>query len=210
MTIGRRSATGSMSRGFTLLELLVALLLTAVAVAIAGSALRTAQIARERVVSHRDRAEKDARVREMLTDMLRHAPSAELFDEPLMQVRRNDAGNARLVFLSQGVRQPFGTGHSWRVEVWSSDSTLSVSATPIGVALGETPLLTTLASSSKLRVEFLDRVGMSAASWRDDWPVEQSRPAMIALHFGSDTNRAPLMVSLDPFAMRTVAMGAQP
>lgn len=198
------------ARGFTLLELLLALLLTAVAVAIAGSALRTAQIARERVSAHRDRGEKEARVREMLTDMLRHAPAAELFDEPLMQLRRNDAGDDRLVFLSQGVRQPFGAGHSWRVEVWTHDSTLSVSATPVGVASGEMPLLTTIASDSKLRVEFLDRAGVAASTWREDWPVEQTRPAMIALHFGSGSTRPPLIVSLDPFALRSVAMRTQP
>ena len=40
--------------GFTLLELLLALMLTSVAVAIAGSALRTAIVARERVAAHRD------------------------------------------------------------------------------------------------------------------------------------------------------------
>jgi prepilin-type N-terminal cleavage/methylation domain-containing protein len=61
-------------RGFTLLELLLAIMLTAVAVAIAGSALRTATTAGERVDAHRATQEHDARLRSTLTDMLGISP----------------------------------------------------------------------------------------------------------------------------------------
>ena len=107
--------------GFTLLEVLLALLLTAVAVAIASLALRTAVTARDRVAEHRETLERESRLRAMLTDMLRHAPSAGSVDEPLLRVWRTPTGGAQLVFLSTGVRVPFGTGPTWRVtltQIW--------------------------------------------------------------------------------------------
>ena len=58
------------SQGFTLLEVILALTLTAVSVSIAGSALRTATVARDRVADHRDTLEREARMRSMLTDLL--------------------------------------------------------------------------------------------------------------------------------------------
>ncbi len=107
--------------GFTLLELLLAMLLTAVAVTLAASTLRTASIAKERVTVHRTTLERESRLRAVLTDMLRHAPAAELVEEPLMRLDTPAPNDSRLVFLSKGVRAPFGTGPTWRVSLSATD-----------------------------------------------------------------------------------------
>ncbi len=188
--------------GFTLLEVLLAIMLTAVAVAIAGSALRTATVARERIAYHRDTLEREARLRAMLTDMLRHTPSAESVEEPLLRVLRTARNEPQLVFLSQGVRAPYGTGPAWRVTLHVTDSGLVLDARPIG-ATHETRVLHTVVSTVRtLSVQLLERGGgLTRPQWRSDWPLVQSRPAMIALGFGDAATHPPLVVALDPLAM---------
>lgn len=187
--------------GFTLLELLIALVLTAVAVTIASLALRTAVTARDRVAEHRDTLERESRLRAMLTDMLRHAPSAASVDEPLLRVWRTPAGGVQLVFLSKGVRAPFGTGPTWRVTLTESGEGLALDATPISVDGDVTALHTLVPGIRALSVRLLEQAGgITSARWRDDWPLERARPAMIALGFGSDRTQPPLVVALDPLA----------
>ncbi len=192
-------------RGFTLLEVMLAIVLTSIAVLIAGSALRTASDTSERVQAHRDALERDARARAMLTDMLRHAPRAEQVDEPLLTLARDRNGDAALTFLSQGVRAPFGTGSSWRVTLSSTQGHVLLEATPIGLASGSAALRSTLTDAEGLQVQFLQPAsGTDAPTWRDDWPLTRTRPAMIALRFGHDGAAPPLVVALDPL----VATGA--
>ena len=188
--------------GFTLLELLMAMLLTAVAVTLAASTLRTASIAKERVTVHRTTLERESRLRAVLTDMLRHAPSAELVEEPLMRLETPALGDSRLIFLSKGVRAPFGTGPTWRVSLSATDSGLTLDAEPIGAAQDQTRLHTVVPSVTGLDVQLLERATTtSRGAWRADWPLAQARPAMIALRFREERASAPLVVSLDPLAL---------
>jgi general secretion pathway protein J len=196
--------------GFTLLELLIALVLTAVAVTIAGSALRTASIAGARVEEHRDTLEQDARLRATLTDMLRHAPASESVDEPLLQIAQDAAGRARLTFLSKGVRPPYGTGDIWRVTVFVSSAGLVLDALPVGASVDATALHSVHPGVTTLSVRVLEQVpaqtgSIVTAGWRSDWPLNTSRPAMIAFDFGQSAN-PPLVVALDPL----VTVAARP
>ena len=187
--------------GFTLLEVLLAILLTAVAVATASLALRTAVIARDRVSEHRDTLERESRLRVMLTDMLRHAPSASAVDEPLLRVSRDANGGVQLVFLSKGVRAPFGTGPTWRVTLTETGAGLALDATPIGVGADETALHTVVSGIEALTVQLLEQAGgIGGPRWRNDWPLERARPAMIAIGFGNDGAQPPIVVALDPLA----------
>lgn len=202
-------------RGFTLLELIMALVLTAIAVTMASAALRTATVARERVAAHRDTMERDVRFRAMLTDMLRHPPSAESVDEPLLSIlsTQNPAakGSGRLVFLSKGVRAPYGTGTTFRVTLDVVNDGLVLEAEPIGASGDRTTLRTLLPGVSALTVRVLEaRVGQttgaaaSSGGWRTDWPLAQMRPAAIALNLAATEPRPPLVVALDPLSQVAV------
>lgn len=192
--------------GFTLLEVMLALVLTAIAVTIASAALRTATTARDVVAVHRLTLERESRVRASLTDMLRHAPRADAVREPLLRVTRTARGDARLIFLSQGVRAPYGTGGIWRVTVSVERDSLTVDAEPIGAVPDGTRLHSVLAGVPALRVLVLEpRTGSARARWRDDWPLDRARPSMIAVRFGDDKARPPLMVALDPLALNPTA-----
>lgn len=186
--------------GFTLLEVLVAITVTGLALTTAGMALSAARSTAARIERHEARTEADGRVRAVLTDMLRHAPRAEQVDEPLLVVDRTGPTPV-LRFLSTGVREPYGTGGVWRVEVSLRDSALVMRATPAGREREAWPLTATLSAVTGFDVRVLEHATtLAAATWRADWPIAQDRPRAIELTWlGSDDATAPpLRVVLAP------------
>ena len=208
MSVRSRSAR----LGFTLLELMIALTLTAVALGIASSALGAAWKARDVIASHRERLEQETRLREALTDMLRHAPRAELASEALLRIVNAQNGPMQLTFLSQGVRAPYGSGPIWRVVLTSGVDGTTLDAEPVGAARDGTQLHSVVRSLSMSRIEALaSATRAEPARWRGDWPLDRARPAMIAIRFDDERAHPPLIVTLDPLAdIRAVSMAARP
>ena len=134
----------SIRRGFTLIEVVVAITLTAIVLAIAAAALGAATSARARIETHQHSLEADSRMRALLSDMLRHAPAGDAVNEPMLRIERDGPGEPTLVFLSTGVREPFGTGAPWRVTVRQDSTTLIVDALPLGRTASAAPLHMTL------------------------------------------------------------------
>ncbi len=191
-------------RAFTLIEVITAITLTAIVLGIAGGALSAAGATRTTVLRHQHTLEADSRLRATLSDMLRHVPNAESVNEPLLRVLRHANGDAALVFLSNGVREPFGTGHAWRVTLSLGDSGLMMDAVAIGRDHADTRLRTTVLGVDSLQIEVLEeaRVGEST-QWRTDWPLERARPALVRLRFGTAPNApSPLVVALAPLNAR--------
>ncbi|WP_411280598.1 type II secretion system protein J [Gemmatimonas sp.] len=179
-------------RGFTLLEVIVAITVTGLALTTAGMALSSARSTVARIVTHEARTESDSRVRALLTDMLRHAPAAEQVDEPLLVVERA-GGSPVLRFLSNGVREPYGTGGIWVVEVAVRDSVLEVRATPTGPDRESTSLTATLSAVSGFEVRVLDHASaLESPTWRADWPIAQDRPRAIELTWQLPSSAAPI------------------
>jgi len=167
--------------GFTLLEVIVAITVTGLALTTAGMALSAARNTAARIQLHQTRTEADSRLRALLTDMLRHAPLAEQVDEPLLVVDRSGVTPV-LRFLSTGVREPYGTGGVWRVQVAMHDSTLVMRATPTGRDSDASPLTATLSPVTRFDVRVLEHAtALASANWRADWPIAQDRPRAIEL-----------------------------
>ncbi len=186
--------------GFTLLEVIVAITVTGLSLTTAGMALSAARNTAARIQTHEARTEADSRVRALLTDMLRHAPLAEQVDAPLLVVDRT-IGTPALRFLSTGVREPYGTGAVWQVEVSLRDSTLEVRATPTGRDIGAAPLVATLSPVTRLDMRVLEHgAAMSSPAWRADWPLAQDRPRAIELTWehSAEPGALPLRVVLAP------------
>jgi prepilin-type N-terminal cleavage/methylation domain-containing protein len=209
--VRRPTWSGPKRRGFTLVEVVTALTLTAIVIAIAASALASASDAREVIERHQQTLEAESRWRSTVTDMLRHAPPADAVDEPLLRVSRS-ARSVRLTFLSVGVVQPFGTGRIWRVTIGTDSDGLQLDAEPIGTGQPAARLHTTLTHLHGFDVAVLESA-TGPALWRGDWPVERSRPALVRLSFadadvGADAGTsgpgsrgaAPLYVQLAPLA----------
>lgn len=187
--------------GFTLLEVILAITLTAMAVGVAGSALASATSVKERVTEHREVLEREARFRQSLTDMLRHVPNSESVDEPLIQVVPGPDRTMQLVFLSTGVRSPMGTGAPWRVTLTSTAGGVKFHAVTIGSRADGTELTSVMPEFTTMHVRFLEPASSrEQPRWRDDWPLSQSRPAVVSIRFSDDVRATPWLVALDPLA----------
>ena len=179
-------------RGFTLLEVIVAITVTGLALTTAGMALTAARSTAARIEAHEARTEAESRVRALLTDMLRHAPQAEQVDEPLLVVDRSGTTPV-LRFLSTGVREPYGTGGVWRVEVALRDSAVVVRATPTGRDIDASPLTATLSPVTRFDVRVLEHATrLATANWRADWPIAQDRPRAIELTWQRPDGQRPV------------------
>lgn len=197
--------------GFTLIEVITAIALTAIVTAIASAAVASASDARATTLRHQVTLDAESRFRVMLTDMLRHAPAADAVDEPLLRIAADrDAsgtnGGMRLIFLSQGISQPFGTGRIWRVTVQSGADGIELLAEAIGRGDALVPLRATLPHRRRMRVEVLESSATGSVQWRQDWPVERSRPALLKLTFEGDGGALPappIVADLSPFALPT-------
>jgi prepilin-type N-terminal cleavage/methylation domain-containing protein len=206
MTAATRST--AVRAGFTLLEVMVALTLTAIAAAIASGSLTAARRTSETIAIHQQTGEADARVRVLLATMLRHGGQAATrgdgTDLPLLRVTPDGSG-ALLAFQSRGVESPYGTGPIWWVQLSVRDGVLQLRARPIDAreATRHTEIETTVADARPLVVAVLEgATGFDAPRWRADWPLAQQRPRAISLDWSGGT-RPPLVVDLDPLAMGT-------
>ncbi len=199
--------------GFTLIEVITAIALTAIVTAIASAAVASASDARATTLRHQVTVDAESRFRVLLADMLRHAPAADAVDEPLLRISAHSdpSGTSRdmqLVFLSQGVSQPFGTGRIWRVTVRSGAHGVELDAEAIGRGDALIPLHAVLPHRRGMRVAVLEAATNGAVQWREDWPVERTRPALLKLTFEGDVGERsapPLIVDLSPLSLPTVA-----
>lgn len=186
--------------GFTLIEVITAIALTAIVTGIASAAIASASDARATVLSHQRTLDAESRWRVLLSDMLRHAPPADAADEPLLRIERAGEGGDRLVFLSRGVVQPFGTGRVWRVTISSAADGVELFAEAIGRGERLVPLRATLPHRARFEVAVLE----GTDGWRTDWPVQRSRPSLLRLTFAESAGEAravaPLIVNLAPLA----------
>lgn len=168
-----------MSRiGFTLIEVMVALTITALVATLAGAALRAATDVRERVQLHRTTVDSEARMLSWLATMLRHPPAASAVDESLLTITQTANGSDSITFLSQGVDGTAGVGPVWRVSVAARDDGLHLHASPINRMTARVPLESVLPHVRQLSAQALEPNNMSAGSaqWRTDWPVIQGMP----------------------------------
>lgn len=173
--------------GFTLLELVIALSLTAMATGVAASAIWAARRTSESQQDFAAHGESEARWRALVVDMLRHPPAAERVDRALLAVHVTPDGQ-ELRFLSQGVREPFGTGDVWDVVITQDSTDVVLRATPLqrpgALSAASQTLVARIADVHGLEIAVLEpATANGAAQWRADWPLAQTRPAAVSLQW---------------------------
>lgn len=196
--------------GFTLMEVITALTVTALVATLAAASLRAGMDVRERVQTHRTTTEAEARATAWIGTMLRHAPTPSAVDEPLLRISqgafRAAGGESTdaLTFLSQGVEAPIGSGQIWRVSLAVQNDGLHLIAAPVNSSSNRIPLETVLPHVTGLLVEALDVRGGpgNTAVWRRDWPVLRTMPTALRLTIAlrSGEPREPLVFDLAPLA----------
>lgn len=190
--------TRSRRRGFTLMEVMTAITVTALVAALAAAALRAGIDVRERVQQHRVTIDAEARATRWIANMLRHPPAASAVSEPIFSITRAADGREVTTFLSQGVNALAGTGPIWRVTLRVLNDGLHIHAETVGSNDASVPMESVLPHITQLTVEALD-----ASAWRNDWPVLRTMPTAVRLTLGvrDGSVREPVVFSVAPLAV---------
>jgi prepilin-type N-terminal cleavage/methylation domain-containing protein len=165
----------TLRRGFTLIEVMIALVISSVVVLLAYATLRAGVDTQERVSDVRDASERAMTLRAMLGDAMRHAITGDDRDARGMFMETDASGRAvQLGFVSRGITPPYGGAAAWRVALYSDTAGVSFSAAPLDAA--QTPLRLHTRLVRSFAVRFLAR---DDAEWRTDWNDPTRLPAAI-------------------------------
>ena len=188
------------SRGFTLLELLVALVLAGVVALLVYGAVQAAFDVEARLVAKRRRWQAHTGMRTLLEDALRNARPAPHPGDPAFSVTPGSASNGapadRLTFVSRGGFPPLTSDADWRVTIALTPAGLEAIATPLGMRTdariaGVLPGVTALEISVQ---------APGGGAWTRRWPFPATFPRAVALRYSGDSaapaDLPPLLVML--------------
>ena len=178
-------------RAFTLLEIMVAIVLTSLIALLAFSAAQVTIDARARLTSHLNDVESARAVRTLLTDALRNARIPSRPGDPGF-----DLENGRLSFVSAGGAAPLDPDYDWRITVLPDASGLSFVATPLGHAPAA-QVAFRVPDVTRWDVQVLEPDG---SQWQSTWSDTRVMPRAISIAFwhNSVTAVMPIRVVLSP------------
>ncbi len=172
-------------RGFTLIEVMVAFVITSLVVTLGYAAAQAGFDTDDRLAYHRDTAEAEIVLRSLINDALRHAVPGTIGGPDVFTLVNRATPNGTpvdsLSFATRGVVQPFGATAAWQVSVWMAPDGLHFTAH----AGSGTPILATVPAMISLDVRVLGR-GVSA-DWRESWEATYTPPVGIQLFIGGPT-----------------------
>ena len=185
----------SVRRGFTLLELLVAIVVTGVVALLVYGAVGAAAEVRTRVAAERDSLQSARAMRAAIEDALRNARSAFAYGDTVFVLDdRSDASGRpadRLSFVSAGALAPLTPDADWAVTIEPTPDGLVLTGAPIGFA-APARVVARLAGVTGLEVRALPTRG--GAPWTDRWTDGTTLPQAVELTYWSDTGAVGLPI----------------
>ena len=171
--------------GFTLLELLLAIVVTSLVAMLVYGTVQVGLDARERVAVRLATEQSRRAARLVLVDALRNAsPPSFLGDSVFtLEDRRDAAGRpaARLSFRTAGGLPPLTPDSDWLLTLEATDSGATLSARPAGTRLSPR-LVAHLGDVVGVEVN-AQRQGGPNAGWTRDWHNRASLPAAVSVTF---------------------------
>jgi len=180
-------------RGFTLLELMVALALTGVIALLLYGVAAAASDVEARLATSRRAAHAQIGMRALLEDALRNARSAPRPGDPVFRLERRSSARGvpddRLTFVTRGGFPPLTGDADWRVTVEATPAGLTARAVPLGVrAPAQVATLLSGITGLEIRVQ-----PVGGGSWTRAWPMPGVFPRAVLLTFWSDSGPAALL-----------------
>jgi prepilin-type N-terminal cleavage/methylation domain-containing protein len=185
------SSSGS-EAGFTLLEVIVALILTTLVVMLAYGAARVSFDAKTRVGAERRALQGQRAARQMLADALRNVQSPLHPSDPAFELHGD-----RLSFVAASGAPPLDPDYDWLITVGSAGGRVTLAAKPLGHAPAQEVNLT-LPQVTRWDVRVL--VPGNTVGWLREWPAGSQLPKAVEMRFWNDSLPLgdPLLVTLVP------------
>jgi general secretion pathway protein J len=179
----------SAQRGFTLIEVMVALVVTGMVVSLAYGTLRAGLDARERLDDRRARAESLVALRAVLGDALRHVERGVADDDTVPAM---SAAGAALLLATRGLAPPQGAGERWRLTLAATTEGVRLDAAP--ERAGGVPVRLLVHEARALEVRVLPYAG---AAWSRGWTRPSAAPAAVAVRLldGDGRDLAPPLIA---------------
>jgi prepilin-type N-terminal cleavage/methylation domain-containing protein len=175
--------------GFTLLEIMVALVLTTIVVVVAYAMAQASFDARISLSTHLRQVESARALRELLRDALRNARAPQRPGDPGVVLTGN-----RLSFVAAGGAAPLDPDYDWQISITPSSRGLQFVAVPLGHAPA-TQVAFIVPDVTRWDVRMLDPQG---SAWLADWSEPKVMPRAVEISFwnGAHTAIAPLHLVL--------------
>lgn len=173
--------------GFTLLEISIALVITALVVSLAYAASQAGIDTEARLEGHRSGGESMTSARVLLGDALRHAVPGYRGGPPAFEiVRRTSQSGDSLVFVTRGIVPPLGTSALWRATLFVTDGALRFEASPQDSESQAPGVTAAVNGVSAMSVFTLGR-GLDA-NWNDQWPDPSVAPQAVKIHLSNPSS----------------------
>jgi|GEM_PF-3435155 len=185
---GRRGA-------FTLLEVMVALVITGLVVLVAIATTQATLEARTRLATHLETVQRARAAREILRDALRNARARSRADDP-------DGGlvldHGTLTFVAAGGAAPLDPDYDWRFTIAPSAAGLRVSAAAVGHTQ---PAVVSFLVPEVTRWQVW-LLAPDGSEWRTSWsdPRWLPRAIVIGVWHGNEPIGLPMHIALWPGA----------
>jgi prepilin-type N-terminal cleavage/methylation domain-containing protein len=175
---------------FTLLEVMVAIVLTGIVVLLASSMAQAGLDARERLTTHLRTVQSTRAAREILRDALRSMRAGEPGDSSGGVV----LSRGTLSFIAAGGAAPLDADYDWLFTISPGRGGLYVSAAPIGRA-PPTQIAFTVPEVTRWDVWLLSTDGRT---WQTEWNEPKLIPRAVAIAFwnGDRPSGLPLHIAL--------------
>lgn len=185
--------------GFTLIEVLVSMVLTAVVALLVYGAAQAARDTQARIADERETLQKALAMRLLLESSLAGAQTVLLAPDTMFvlesRVSARGIPEDRLTFVASGDLPPLNPGADWIVTLGPSREGLRLSGGPMGI---RTPnrLLALLPGITGLAVRVMDPGG--GPDWMEEWNFLAVLPHAVELTYWTDSGPVglPLTVSL--------------
>ncbi len=177
--------------GFSLVEVMVAIVLTGTVALISYGSLRAAIDTGEKLEAFRAQSEALALMRELVRGALRHSIDGSAAGHAAFRVghAQEPRGEADSVeFLSRGISSPLGAKGLWLVTLATSGDGVRFRAFPIDDSLA-VPFTTLTPGISRLRIS--EMRSATDQNWVGDWDSIDRRPYAVRIDFlGEDGSAA--------------------
>jgi general secretion pathway protein J len=172
--------------GFTLIEVMVAIILTSVVALLAYGTAHAGLDTQKRIERFRTSAEAHVIVRDLLTSALRHPVEGGGFamNDTLFTIDDRISADGLPInavrFVSSGVVAPLGATSLWLVTIEPGLEGVRIAALPLRSEDAQ-PIVALLTDVHGLRARVLDRT--ADTEWQNRWDVVGRVPAAVALEF---------------------------